>query len=267
MAQFPSDFSILDSTCTLLSYLDLNNISNQHQIQNMEEIDNDEVMEVPDTPDRLRGRRNSGEESSSPLMGDRLNEFSSSLMGDFENSNKSRRNHVRPSLRSGNSNKKLYSRHMGDSSFREQSNKVDCTFISLLDSPTPSSVSANGHSRRTMGDQVFKVPAAPMPSALPRDPRGSSNVLKFGGGTSDNAEVVASAHKYLGNETMKNTVARSSTSCDTGSSTHSKIPMEPLTCEDDNTDLDSIVRADYAGMRQGARSHGPRSLSKMTVDQ
>ncbi|KAI3831103.1 hypothetical protein MKX03_015142 [Papaver bracteatum] len=34
------------------------------------------------------------------------------------------------------------------------------------------------------------------------------------------------------------------------------IPMERLTCEDDNTDLDSIVRGDYAGMRQGACSHG-----------
>ncbi|KAI3865238.1 hypothetical protein MKX03_012828 [Papaver bracteatum] len=205
----------------------------------MEEIDNDEVMEVPDTPDRLRGRRNSAEESSSQLMGDCANEFSSSLMGDFENSNSinSRRNRVRLSLRSGNSIKKLYSRHMdmGDSNFREQS---------------------NGRSRRTMGDQVFKVPAAPMASALPRDPRGSSNLLKFGGGTSDNVEVVASAHKYLGNEIMKNTVASSSTSRDTGSLTHSMIPMERLTCEDDNTDLDSIVRGDYAGMRQGAWSHG-----------
>ncbi|KAI3847881.1 hypothetical protein MKW92_009065 [Papaver armeniacum] len=216
-------------------------------------------MEVPDTPDRLRGRRNSAEESSSPLMGDCANEFSSSLLGDFENSysNNSRRNHVKPSLRNGNSTKKLYTCHMEDSNFCEQSNKVDRTYISLLDSPTPSSVSANGRSRRTMGDQVFKVPAAPMPSALPRDPRGSSNVLKFGGGTSShNAEVVASAHKYLGNEIMNNTVARNSRSRDTGSFTHSKIPMERLTCEDDNTDLDSIVRGDYAGMRQGAWSHG-----------
>ncbi|XP_026435880.1 uncharacterized protein LOC113333671 isoform X2 [Papaver somniferum] len=258
MAQFPSDFSNFDSTCTLFSYLDLSNISNQHQTQNMEEIDNDEVMEVPDTPDRLRGRRYSAEESSSPLMGDCANEFSSSLMGDFEssNSNNSRRNHVKPSLRNGNSTKKLYTCHTEDSNFCEQSNKVDRTYKSLLDSPTPSSVSAYGRSRRTMGDQVFKVPAAPMPSALPRDPRGSSNVLKFGGGSSHKAEVVASAHKYLGNEIMKNTVARNSRSRDTGSFTHSKIPMERLTSEDDNTDLDSIVRGDYAGMRQGAWSHG-----------
>lgn len=224
----------------------------------MEEIDNDEVMEVPDTPDRLRGRRNSAEESSSPLMGDCANEFSSSLMGDFEssNSNNSWRNHVKPSLRNGNSTKKLYTCHMEDSNFCEQSNKVDRTYISLLDSPTQSSVSAYGRSRRTMGDQVFKVPAAPMPSALPRDPRGSSNVLKFGGGSSHNAEVVASAHKYLGNEILKNTVARNSRSRDTGSFTHSKIPMERLTREDDNTNLDSIVRGDYARMHQGAWSHG-----------
>ncbi|MCL7025440.1 hypothetical protein MKW94_019340, partial [Papaver nudicaule] len=193
---------------------------------NMEDIDSDEVMEVPDTPERLRGRRNTGKESSSSLIGDPADEFSSSLMGDFENSSISQRNHIRPSLRSGNSNKKLYSRHMGDSSFRDQSNKVGPTFISLLDSPTPPSVSVDGRSKRTMGDQVFKVPTAPMPSAIARDPR-----------------------------VTKNTVARSSSSRDTGKATYSEIPREWLTCEDDNTDLGLIVRGEYAGMRQGARSH------------
>ncbi|OVA01574.1 zinc finger protein [Macleaya cordata] len=253
MAPSPSEVSILNSTSRLFSYLDLNN-EQQQEMQNIDEMDIDQVMDVPDTPDRLARKINSGEELAK--------EYNSSVMCDSGNSDflnnrapNRPRSCFRSTIRTGNNGnlRRLHSHRRGDPSFHDGTDQINHTFVSVSDSPSIIPKSARS-SRRTIGDQVFKE-SATMLSALPHGHRGSSDVANVGGDTSAIAEVLASDPKFQ-DKKMKKSMPRNNTSRDTGKTTYTEIPSISISCEDDNNVLNSTLRSEYTGVPGRDRSRG-----------
>ncbi|XP_010264051.1 PREDICTED: uncharacterized protein LOC104602155 isoform X2 [Nelumbo nucifera] len=72
MARSAFDASILDSTSRLLTLLDLNEEDHRKK-QNMEDLDVDQIIDVPDNPDRMTTRKNGEKNIGSSVAGNSVN--------------------------------------------------------------------------------------------------------------------------------------------------------------------------------------------------